>query len=885
MLAPVEWLMELVGESGPAPRGEQVAADLVRVGLEEESISGGDITGPLVVGKVLDMSDEPQKNGKTIHFCHVDVGNHGQRADAGGDPSVTQEIVCGAHNFKPGDHVVVIIPGGVLPGDFAISARKTYGHVSNGMICSQAELGMGEDHDGIIVLEELFADRPEVLASMAPGDDAIALLGLDAETVEVNVTPDRGYCFSLRGVAREYALSRGLTTFRDPALGVEVPAADGAGYPVQVEDEAPIHGVPGCDRYVARIVRGVDPTAATPGWMAERLTRCGMRPISLSVDITNYLMLLTGQPLHAFDLDTLSGSIVVRRARAGETLRTLDDVERKLDPEDLLITDGGTTPLAIAGVMGGETSEVTSGTSSILVEAAHFDAVSVARSSRRHKLSTEASRRFERGVDPQLAPVVAQLAVDLLVQLGGGTAEAGVTDIDRTTAPEPIAFHTAEAWKLIEVGFGETGATVPEGLDHESVVAHLRSIGADVRDADVREAGGEHATDEHGHRLVTVVPPTWRPDITNGPDLVEEVARLRGYDRVSSVLPTAPGGRGLTRGQRAQRLLGTALAGMGLTEVLSYPFVEESSFDRLGYAADDSRRTALRLANPLSDQAPLMRTSLLDSLLPMVRLNAGRGATDVALFETGLVFRPDADAPSAPVPPVGERPASEVLDEIEKAVPAQPRHVAFVLSGQSLPAGPWGPARRVEASDAISLAVELGRVLGVDVDLEAAALSPWHPGRCAALSLSGSDGASVVIGHAGELHPKVCAALEIPERTCAAELDLDAILDATQGRVVQGELLSTYPVARTDVALVVDESVPAAQVAAALRSGAGDSLESLTLFDVYSGDQLPEGKKSLAYRLAFRATDRTLKTSQVSALRDDAVASARKACGAELRSA
>ncbi|GAB47642.1 phenylalanine--tRNA ligase subunit beta [Mobilicoccus pelagius] len=874
MLAPVEWLCELVGLL-QTPSGEEVAADLVRVGLEEESIVGGEITGPLVVGKVLDVTDEPQKNGKTIHFCHVDVGDHGQRAAAGGDPSVTQEIVCGAHNFSAGDHVVCILPGGVLPGDFAISARKTYGHMSNGMICSSLELGLGQDHDGIIVLEEMFADRPEVLASLKPGDDAIPLLGLDAETVEVNVTPDRGYCFSMRGIAREYALSRGLDSFRDPAA-VETPAANDTGYPVRLVDDAPIHGRQGCDRYVARIVRGVDPAAPTPAWMADRLTRSGMRPISLTVDVTNYLMLLTGQPLHAFDLDTLSGSIEVRRAHAGETLRTLDDVERTLDTEDLLITDGGETPLAIAGVMGGETSEVSGSTSAILVEAAHFDPVTVARSSRRHKFSTEASRRFERGVDPRLAPAVAQLAVDLLVELGGGIADAGVTDVDETTPVAPIAFHTREAWRLVEPGSSVPGTPVPAGLDHEAVVAALRAIGCEVADA------GE--ADADSFRPVEVAPPSWRPDLATGPDLVEEIARLRGYDRIPAVLPSAPSGRGLTARQRSTRLVGTALAGLGLTEVLSYPFVGEATFDRFGYQADDARRRAVRIANPLSDEAPLMRTSLLDSLLPMLRVNVGRGAGDVSLFECGLVFHPRAEGAAAPVPPVGERPSVEVLEEIDAAVPEQPRHLAAVLAGQSVPLGPWGEGRVVEAADAIGLAIELGRVLGVELRPEAARYAPWHPGRCAAIRAIGRDGTpGEVVGHAGELHPKVCAAVEVPARTCALELDLDAVLAVTGGAPVQGHHLSTYPVARTDVALVVDTDVPAGDVARALREGAGETLESLTLFDVYEGDQLPEGKKSLAYRLTFRAADRTLKTGQVSAMRDDAVASARRATGAEIR--
>ena len=301
MRAPTQWLAELVGLE-QVPAGADVAADLVRVGLEEEGLYGGEVRGPLVVGRVLDKTDEPQKNGKTIHFCHVDVGEHGQRAQAGGDPEVTQEIVCGAHNFEAGDLVVVCLPGAVLAGGFEITSRKTYGHPSNGMICSERELGIGDDHDGIIVLSRYFADSPELVDALTPGQDAIALLGLDAEVVEVNVTPDRGYCFSMRGIAREYALATGRgDAFVDPVgpESVTPPPSNGTGYEVRLVDEHRIHGRAGCDRYVARIVRDVDVTAISPAWLRTRLVQLGMRPISLAVDVTNYLMLLTGQPLHA----------------------------------------------------------------------------------------------------------------------------------------------------------------------------------------------------------------------------------------------------------------------------------------------------------------------------------------------------------------------------------------------------------------------------------------------------------------------------------------------------------------------------------------------------------------------------------------------------------
>lgn len=856
MHAPVSWLRELADVPADAT-GEDIAAALVRVGLEEEGLHGGDISGPLVVGRVLSVEPEPQKNGKTINWCTVDVGENGQRLTEG----KPQEIVCGASNFGVGDLVVCVLPGGVLPGGFEISARKTYGHVSHGMICSQAELGLGDDHSGIIVLDQLLG--PEVAAGLKPGDDAIALLGLADEVVEVNVTPDRGYCFSMRGIAREYALSTGAA-FHDPVLDGDlvVPEANDRGYAVHLTDDAPLGGRPGCDRYVARVVRGVDVSAASPRWMQRRLTQVGMRPISLAVDVTNYVMMLLGQPLHAFDLGTLSGSVGTRRARAGEKLTTLDDVERALDPEDLLIVDGADTPLAIAGVMGGASSEVTGTTSDILIEAAHFDPVTVARSSRRHRLTTEASKRFERGVDHAVTAAAAQLAVDLLVRHGGGRADEGVTDVDLRVSPQAFDFDTSLPTRYI-------------GLDYprSEVLATLRAIGCEVEE--VAQAAGDPAAGDH----VSVLPPSWRPDLTDGPELVEEVARVRGYDQIPSVLPQPKAaGRGLTHGQRIRRVIATTLAHQGLVEVLSYPFVAPSLFDRLGLPADDVRRAAVRLVNPLSDEAPLMRTSVLDTLLDTLRRNVARGSRDVAVYEVGLVTRAGSEPTRAPVPGIEHRPDDATLAAILAAVPEQPRHAAYAAAGELERGGPWGPGRQADAADAVAWALAVGRSVGLDLVVSATDRAPWHPGRCAQLSLA--DG--TVVGHAGELHPKVTGALELPPRTVAGELDVDVLVAAT-GTPLDATALSTYPPAHTDVALVVAETVPAADVEAALRAGAGETLESVVLFDVYRGEQVGEGRKSLAYRLTFRAKDRTLTTDEVSALRDRAVAEAATRHGASQR--
>jgi phenylalanyl-tRNA synthetase beta chain len=831
MRVPLSWLGEYV-DLPEGTTGEQVAADLVRVGLEEEALHGGDVRGPLVVGRVLDYVDEPQKNGRTIRWCHVDVGEPQPRG-----------IVCGASNFVEGDLVVVSLPGGVLRGGVEISARRTYGHVSDGMICSASELGLGDDHEGIIRLTEWGIEAPV-------GTDAIELLGLGEETIEVNVTPDRGYALSIRGVAREYALSTGAR-LTDPAL-LATPSAGDAGFPVRLEDDAPIRGRIGCDRYVARIVHGVDASARSPRWMQRRLEQAGMRPISLVVDVTNYVMLAVGQPLHAFDLAGLEGPIVVRRARAGEHLRTLDDVDRTLDPEDLLITDAaGTRVLALAGVMGGASSEVSATTTDVLVESAHFDPVTVARTARRHKLSTEASRRFERGVDTDVAAAAAELAVRLLVEHGGG--EAGeITDVDLRTPREPVRMSADLPDRLV-------GRTYGRGR----VVELLTAVGCRVEeDADV----------------LVVVPPSWRPDLTLGVDLVEEVARLDGYEEIPSVLPVAPAGRGLTSSQRGRRSIARALAEHGLVEVLTYPFLGSDVGDVYGLPADDPRRPAVRLANPLSEEQPYLRTWILPTLVEAARRNLGRGRSDLALFEVGLVVRPRAGAESvAPRPPVDHRPLPEDVAAIDAALPRQPRRVGVLLTGYREQPGWYGPGRPADWTDAVDAALLIGRTLGLTLTASQDDHAPWHPGRCARLEYAG-----VLVGHAGELHPTVVERLGLPARACAAEVELDLLLEAFGG-IRAAEPVSSFPVAKEDVALVVDAGVPAAAVEAALREGAGDLLESVRLFDVYTGPQIGDGRKSLAFALRLRAHDRTLTAAESAAARDAAVRAAASLVGAVQR--
>ncbi|MBB2925165.1 phenylalanine--tRNA ligase subunit beta [Cellulomonas cellasea] len=847
---PLTWLAEHV-DLPAGTTAEQLAADLVRVGLEEEAVHPAAVTGPLVIGQVVERTPEPQKNGKTINWCRVDVGAHNEED---GSP---RGIVCGAHNFDVGDRVVVALPGAVLPGPFPIAARKTYGHVSDGMICSARELGLGEDHDGIIVIARLGLDAE-------PGTDARELLGLGEEVLEINVTPDRGYCFSMRGVAREYSHATGAT-FRDPGLPVpDAPA--GGGFAVELDDDAPIDGVPGADRFVAQVVRGVAASGPSPAWMQRRLTQAGMRPISLAVDVTNYVMLDLGQPLHAYDLAQLTAPVVVRRARDGERLRTLDGQDRVLSTEDLLVTDSpagvrASRILGLAGVMGGAESEVSEATTDLLVEAAHFDAISVARTARRHRLPSEAAKRFERGVDPRLARVAVARVVELLVEHGGGTPDAALTDVDRTGEPPVVELALDLPTRLVGVPYTP-----------EQVRETLTEIGCEVTDA---EAPGS----------VRVRVPSWRPDLAVPVDLVEEVARLRGYAEIPSVLPVAPVGRGLTDGQRARRAVAGALVGAGWVETLSYPFVAPEQHDVLGLPADDDRRRAVRLVNPLDDSQREMRTSLLATLLDTARRNVSRGTTDLAVFEIGLVTRPVAGAHPAPRLPGGVRPSDADLAALRTAVPAQPRRLAGVLTGQRDPAGWWGPGRRADHSDAIAGALLVARTLGVELVVrQDADHAPWHPGRCARLETA--DGA--LVGHAGELHPKVVAALDLPVRAAAFEVDLDVLLAAAPTEPVQVVEISTFPVAKEDVALVVEADVPAGDVQAAVRAGAvssaaGDVLEELRLFDVYTGPQVGDGKKSLAFSLRLRAADRTLTAEETAGVRESVVAEADRRFGAHLR--
>jgi phenylalanyl-tRNA synthetase beta chain len=884
MRVPLSWLMEYAAIAPPGgPIGsepeidvQEVARRLTACGLEVESIEpvGHDISG-VVVAEVLDVEELTGFN-KPIRYCQVSTGDGQDR-----------HVICGATNFAAGDLVPLALPGAVLPGGFEIGARKTYGHVSEGMICSVAELAIGDDHSGILVLA---ADAPL-------GTDFVSYAGLRDVVFDVNVTPDKGFALSIRGVARELAIAYQVP-FTDPAdvgLPADLESPAPAVYPASIEDPT------ACDRFMLREVQGIDLGARTPLKMRVRLARSGQRTVSLAVDVTNYLMLELGQPLHAFDRDRLSGPIVVRRAQPGEQLETLDHVQRTLDPEDILITDSS-GPISMAGTMGGVATEVSADSRNVVIEAAHFSARGTARMSRRHRLGSEASARFERGVDPELQLRAASRAGAMLATLGGGTLQPG-----RTVVTEPIEPVSIE----MAADYPDSVAGLVYGLD--VVTARLREVGCTVQvlpgegtpgepSETADEVGGaaghrpSHSKHDHGRHdrsglLLLVHPPSWRPDLTDPADLAEEVIRLEGYQNIPVRAARAAAGRGLTPRQRLQRSAGRALASAGYVEVLGSPFASAADFDRLQLPAEDDRRDAVRIANPLSDDEPLMRTTLLPGLFRVLARNLGRGFADVALYELGLVFRRRPDqAPTAPILPVDRGPSVHEVAELEAALPDQPLRVGAVLCGNREPAGWWGPGRAASWQDPIEAARIVLRTSRVQFEIRAAKQEPWHPGRCAAIFVQSAAGHEWLAGYAGELHPRVIGAFGLPPRTGAMELDMSVIETAADSLgPVQAPELSSYPAAVQDVALIVPDSVPAAAVAEALAAGAAGTgdlvLEDLRLFDVYTGEQAGEGRKSLAYTLRFRAPDRTLTAEEASVARDAAVAEAARRTGAVLRGA
>ncbi len=827
MRVPYSWLREVVAKGAPdwdVP-ADELEQTLLRIGHGvEEVIRLGPVDGPLTVGRVADI-EELTEFKKPIRACRVDVGEKKPR-----------EIICGASNFVTGDLVVVALPGTNLPGGFAITQRKTYGRVSDGMICSAAELGLAADHSGILVLPPGTAE---------PGAGGAEVVGFEDAVFHLAITPDRGYCMSVRGLAREIACAYDLD-FVDPA---DVPAlpVEGPAWPLTVQPST------GVRRFALRPVTGIDPTAVSPWWLQRRLLLSGIRAISPAVDATNYVMLELGHPMHAHDLKRITGGFGVRFARPGETVVTLDDIERQLNPADVLIVDDVATA-AIGGVMGSGSTEMRDDSTDVLLEAAVWDPAAVSRTARRLHLPSEAARRYEREVDPAISVAALDRCATLLAEIAGGEVSPTLTDW-RGDPPR-------DDWSLPSIRMPADLPDRTAGVNYPPGTAarRLAQIGTAVT--------GDDGT-------LTVTPPSWRPDLVQPADLVEEVLRLEGLEPIPSVLPAAPAGRGLTDMQKRRRAVGKSLALSGYVEVLPAPFLPAGVFDAWGLPADDQRRNTTQVLNPLEADRPHLSTTLLPGLLEALARNVSRGIVDVALFAIAQVVQPTEQTHGVEPIPVDRRPTDAEIALLDASLPRQPLHVAAVLTGLSEPRGPWGDGRPVEAADAFEAARIIARASGVDVVLRAAQYLPWHPGRCAEVLVD-----DALIGHAGQLHPGVIERSGLPKGTCAVELNLDAmpIVEA-----LPAPRVSPFPAVFQDVSLVVGADVPAQAVQDAIRDGAGELLEDVRLFDVYTGPQLGEDRKSLTFALRFRAPDRTLTEDEASAARDAAVRCAAERVDAVLR--
>jgi phenylalanyl-tRNA synthetase beta chain len=774
--------------------GEEVAAALSGLGHEVEGMQR--LEAPfsgVVVARVLQIRPHPRAD--KLRLVRVDTG------------SGEQEVVCGAWNFGEGAVVPLSPVGAVLAGGLRVGEREIRGVLSRGMVCSEAELGLGDDAGGILVLGE---DYPV-------GADFSACLPFPDTLFEVTVTPNRPDAMSIYGLARDLA-----ARFRVP---LRRPRADLGSEGAPTSGKVALEDAERCPRFTAREIRGVA-IAPSPLWMRLRLRHAGVRPISNVVDVTNYVMLELGQPLHAFDLDLIPRhTLVVRRARAGETLTTLDGVERRLDPEDLLIAspDG---PLGLAGIMGGESSEVRPETSRVFIEAAHFAAPGILFSGKRHGLRTEAGARFERGVDPALPPIASARAARLMADLAGGEVAGGF--IDRYPAPiEPwgVALPRKEPARLLGVELGARR----------------------IRDLLVRLGFGVAGGDPW---QVTV--PTYRPDVTRPADLVEEIARLHGYDEFPARLPKGVG-EGLPVWERRRRVVRRALVAAGCYEVLTFSFQGHEEVDALGLPEGDPRRDMVRVRNPLSEEQACLRTSLIPGLLESLRANVARGRGDAAVFEMGRVFFPSAEE-----------------------LPLQPQRVAFAATGRE-PGPLWegvGPER--DARDAVGIAQALAASLGLEFRVEQAAEPAFHPGRCGRVFLG-----EATVGTVGELHPAVAARFELPGRVALGDLDLDALLAAEPARGFTAP--SAYPPVVFDLAFDLADEVPAAALLREVRGAAGETLERAELFDLFRGPPLASGRKSLAVRLTFRHPRRTLTDEDLVPVRGKIIDAVTAALGGRLR--
>jgi phenylalanyl-tRNA synthetase beta chain len=801
MRVPVEWLSEYADAGVPISELEE---RLTMTGTKVEAVHHHGVAAleRFVIGRVLEAGRHPDADRLSV--CMVDVGDGGP-----------QQIVCGAPNVAAGQIVAVARPGAVMPDGTKLGVAKLRGVESNGMILAEDELAIGTEHAGIMVLD----------SDLEPGTPLSGVLPIATEVLELEVTPNRPDCLGVYGVAREVHAATGAPLAAPP--WAEDPGSSGEVAGVEVVVEAPDL----CPRFTARAFEDVT-IGPSPAWLKARLMAAGQRPINNVVDITNYVMLLVGSPIHAFDLDRVAGGrLVVRRATAGEQVTTLDGQVRTLD-DQMLVIDDADGPTSIAGIMGGERSEVHEGTTRVLMEAANWDGPNIHRTSQLLGLRSEASGRFEKGLAPEQALQALIVATQLMLELTGARLVAGTIDVGGD-GPPPLVLRLRE--HRVEEILGR-----PIARPRQAEILRALEFG-------VEEAPGG---------LEVLVPAFRRNDVTREADLIEEVARIDGLEKLPATLPKRRGSAGrLSTEQRLRRRAVDALVGRGMYETVGWSFTEPALADRLRLAPDDPRRRFVVLENPMSEDHSVLRTTLAGSLLDAARHNTARGTPDLALFEAGTVY----------------------LDEGAK-LPHEHRALGGVLTGRLHPQT-WGTAEPPSAGFFAAKGM-LGAALdAVRVPWDVApATEPFlHPGRTARVLAGGED-----VGWIGELHPLVARAWDLDHGGALFEVDLDRVLTHADA-VPRYVDLTSFPELRMDLSLTLADDVPAATVLATVREAGGELLAGVRVFDLYRGEQVGEGRKSLALALAFRARDRTLTDEDVAPLRERIVAALRDGLGGELR--
>lgn len=776
----LSWLQEFVDIPSRDPGA--IVESFERLGHEiedwyviEPSFSG------VVVGEVLEVSPHP--NADKVRLTKVNVGDE------------VLDIICGAWNFEAGAIVPVAAPGAVLSGDFEITRREIRGVVSNGMICSEIELGVGDEADGIMVLN---VDYPG--AANMIGKPFEEVLGLPDVYFDVGVTPNRPDCLSVYGLARD------LAALYDVHLGDHHIVVEESGEPTTVS--VAVHDPEGCPRFAGRQVRGIT-VGVSPHWLRWRLVQAGVRPISNVVDASNYAMIEFGHPTHAFDVERLGDTITVRRATEGEKIITLDDRARRLISTDIVVTDGE-NPVAIAGVMGGASTEVHKDTTDVFIEAAYWDPASILMTSKRLDLRSEASARFERGADPSFCHLGADRVAQLLTDIAGGVPAPNPVDVD----PGGIT-----PWTVL-YPLSETERILGMALNSETTTKLLTRLTFEVSGSDP----------------LTVTVPTRRPDVRAPVDLIEEIARLHGFDQIPNTVPQGPGG-GLSYQERRLRLIREIMVGAGFHQLIGFSFIGNADLDRLGLDEGHPARANINIVNPLNDTEGIMRTTLLPGLLKAASTGIARRNETARLYEIGKVFLPGTGK-----------------------LPDQPDRLAFVLAGET--SGDWlHDARGFDVFDGTGVWDLLKDKLGLRVaELRPGFVAPFHPGRCAEIIVDGG-----VIGALGEIHPRVADAFGLSGRVVAAEFDLDDLL--LEVVPWQYDPPSVFPPVVFDLAFAVDLDVAASVVTAAVREGASGMLESVDVFDVFTGESIGEGRKSVAVRIHLRAPDRTLTDEEVAPMR------------------